>query len=100
MTVCVFSHPDRTQSSPQQIKILTILGSDEGFQIPEIHPNVCERAYKHMLGVANVDTEPPLRTMMATGQRPSRRTTADSGGWWRRQGPAPGQAKARMDFQG
>lgn len=55
---------------------------------------------KHTLGVANVDTEPPLRTMMATGQRPSRRTTADSGGWWRRQGPAPGQAKARMDFQG
>lgn len=35
-----------------------------------------------MLGVANVDTEPPLGTMMATGQRPSRRTTADSGGWW------------------
>ena len=46
VTACVFSHPDRTQSSPQQIKILTIRGSDEGFQTPEIHPNVCERAYR------------------------------------------------------
>lgn len=55
------------EASTQQVKILTPLGSDEDFQIPErLFSNM--NMNKRMLYADHAETVPPLRAMMAKGQ--------------------------------